>query len=743
METNELANQVIEAMLEAVAVTDLDGTICYVNGEFERGSGWKRQEAVGKTVFELGIMAKEESRRLEDEIRPKLMKQGRVRNIETTAIRRDGTEFPVSMSWTLMRDPEGKATGIVTVAKDITELKKTEAGLRHLEEKWHSLVQNAADTILIVDRDGKIQFINHTVAGIFPAEAIGATIYDYVPLEHHDRLIESLERVFETGQGNSYEITGVGPHGILSWYKSRVGPVKQSGKIVAAAIIATDISLRKRTEQALLESESKYRDLVEEMTDVIYTLDTTGNVTSVNRAAKAMFGRDPQEVLGKSFTEWIPEDERPDAVATFERVLEGEKVKAETVLLNKQGQRHDVEFTSTRIVKDGRVTGTRGIIRDITESKRAEEAVRESKEKYRRLFDDLADPILVADFETGIITDCNRAASELMGMEKAELIGRHQRTLHPSEETEDQFSRTFVQHREEKQRQVLEAQVVTKKGEIRDVAIRAGPTELVHGKRVVFGMFRDITEAKRSEQQLNECRDRMTQAERLASVGTISAELVHRLAQPFTVIGLNMENSLASLQKIPSCPESVKQMLKEALAGLADATSIVELFRAFARKSERGVGPVGLKTVAERIAMLLERKASRARLALGLRGLEKLPPIYANEQDLEQLFFALVDNAIQAADGRRQRKLTVSGTRKGKYVELRFSDDCGGIPPENLDRVFEPFFTTKPAGEGTGLGLCIVQHVADQIGGKVRVESKLHKGSTFIVSLPIGRGKTF
>jgi len=156
-------------------------------------------------------------------------------------------------------------------------------------------------------------------------------------------------------------------------------------------VLRLRISKLEQVEQALRESENKYRDLIEEMTDVIYTLDTEGNVTSVNKAGKAMFGREPEEVLDKSFTKWIPQEHLPDAMAAFKRILGGEKITAETVMLDKNGKPHNVEFSSTAIIKDGKVVGTRGTIRDITERKKMEEALRESQRWQRAILNSIPD----------------------------------------------------------------------------------------------------------------------------------------------------------------------------------------------------------------------------------------------------------------------------------------------------------------------------------------------------------------
>jgi len=135
-----------------------------------------------------------------------------------------------------------------------------------------------------------------------------------------------------------------------------------------------------------------------------------------------------------------------------------------------------------------------------------EGALSESEEKYRTQFEEALDAILVADAETGVIIDCNHAASQLVGREKSELVGKHQRILHPPEGVEGEFSRTYKQHLKEKEGQVLEDRVITKNGEIKDVAIKANVFEL-RGRKLIQGIFREITERKRMEEKLHDERD--------------------------------------------------------------------------------------------------------------------------------------------------------------------------------------------------------------------------------------------
>jgi PAS domain S-box-containing protein len=126
----------IEGMIDAVAILDLDGRIHQINSEFEKGSLWKKEEVIGKTIPQLGIMSGEDAQKVEKEIIPELMKQGFVRNFEILAIRKNGTQFPSLMNWTLLRDVEGNPTAIITVARDITEIKQVEEERLKLEMKF-------------------------------------------------------------------------------------------------------------------------------------------------------------------------------------------------------------------------------------------------------------------------------------------------------------------------------------------------------------------------------------------------------------------------------------------------------------------------------------------------------------------------------------------------------------------------------------------------------------------------------
>jgi PAS domain S-box-containing protein len=248
-----------------------------------------------------------------------------------------------------------------------------------------------------------------------------------------------------------------------------------------------------KAERALETCGERYERLFKSAVEGILINGSDGRISSLNPAAANILGyNSPKELIGKPAVELYAD---PDSRARLlQELMEiGHVKECELTWKRKDGTLVEI-LASVTVQKDEKsnLLRTEEIIRDVSERKRSERLLRESEEKYRKLFGEALDAIFVADAETGILLDCNRAASELVGRDKSELVGKHQRILYPPEKTEGEFSRTFKQHLKEKEGQILETQVITKKREIKDVAVKANVFELGN-KRVVQGIFRDTT----------------------------------------------------------------------------------------------------------------------------------------------------------------------------------------------------------------------------------------------------------
>jgi len=354
---------------------------------------------------------------------------------------------------------------------------------------------------------------------------------------------------------------------------------------------------------------------------------------------------------------------------------------------------------------------------------------------FRTIFEHIIDGVVLADVDSKQFYLANSAFCRMLGYSTDEIRQFSVADIHPEEHLPFVLGEFDKQARQE-QSLSRDIPVKRKDGGTFYVDINASPITL-SGRTYLMGLFRDITDWKRAQEEVEAYRQRICRAERLASTGTLSATVAHELMQPLTVVKLSLEDAIAELDA-SKCSRLVLDALDHCRRGTQDAISIVKRFRCYARHSTLPVsGPVDLGAIVKRTMSLLKERARARRIALIAKAVDNMPTITTSEKGMEQVCFALIDNAIQAADGQKDRKLVIKGQVAEGQVALWFEDDCGGMPPEILDKIFQPFFTTKPASEGTGLGLCIVERTVSNAGGKVYVESRVNKGSTFCVILPV------
>jgi len=267
---------------------------------------------------------------------------------------------------------------VESLRKRVAKLTQTEKTLRESEEKWRGLLNDTLDIIMIVGRDGTISFINHTVPGLTKQEVIGQKVYDYISPEHHDMMRKHLKSVFQKGRSTSHEISGVGRHGDLSWYQAEIGPIRKDGHIVAASIITRDITDRRRTEDALRESEKRFRDIFENIAVGVYRTTPDGQILMANSALVHMLGYSSFEELNQRNLEkqgFEPQYERSIFKEKIER--EGRIVSSESTWITRDGKKlHVIENARAVRDEDGKTLYYEGTAENITERKQAEEMLR-------------------------------------------------------------------------------------------------------------------------------------------------------------------------------------------------------------------------------------------------------------------------------------------------------------------------------------------------------------------------------
>jgi len=715
-----------------VGIADLQGNLVYVNDSFAQMHEYTVDELIGKN---LSIFHNEEQMERVNQLNNQLKQQGNYVAEEIWHKKRDNTVFPTLMSATLVRDEGGEPLFMAGTAIDITKHKKAEEALQESELRYRTLFEILPVGVGISTFDGQGIDANSTMLRMMGCSLEEIKQSNAQALYHNpDERTRFLKQLQQDGFVRDFETEFNCKDGSTYYTNLNATAMKIRNETVLVTV-AKDITEQRQMKKTLAENEEKYRTLVECAGDPISTIDERGVFLFANKVAAEDLGYQPEDLVGKTLWDFFPKEMADQSAANIRKVIEtGQRMN--TVSLREVQEQPRWYSATIEPLRDdhGSVIAAMVIVRDIDDMKRAEEQIH----KLSSAVESSINGIAISDPE-GNLTYVNHAFLKMWGYDhENEVLGRNAIEFW---EIRDEAKNALNTVRD-RNGWIGELAARKKDGSIMNVQICATLVKDEHGKPIsLISSFVDISETKRKEEELRRYRGQMAHAKQLASLGTLSATVAHQLTQPLTVIRLSMDNALDELEATSSS-ESVIRRLKESVIQVSNITSIIERFRNFARKSSgKTVAEINLKTVAVRIARLLNESARSANIVFRIRDMGELPCPWMNETDLEQLFFALIENSIQAADGKKTRQLVISGAVKDKHIELRLSDNCGGIAPENINKIFEPFFTTKPRGQGTGLGLCIVQDAVSRIGGHVRVESKFGKGTTFIISLPVDQGK--
>jgi len=508
-EKEEKNRFISESTRDIILIIDKTGKILFTNKRALEASGYAENEMMGKSIASFltkdsiktafYVLAKEFLGQPQKKIELKIKtKSGEIRYLE------------VDEGSASVRE-KGKTVGILVTGRDITERKEAEEELKNSEERFRMLFEYAPDAYYLNDMKGNFLEGNlaaENLTGYKKNELLRGNMFK-LKLLSKEQLPKAASLLAKNALGKS-----TGPDEFVLSRKdgSKVNveimtyPVKIGGQKLTLGI-ARNVTERRKAEEKLKTSEEKYRAIIETAPDGIVTADLKGIITTCNRAFADLTGYPKEELMGKQFTK-LPTLRARDTlkyVKLFATLMRG-KLPAEPtniVWVRKDGTECWGEMGFSLIKEGSKITGVQAVLRDITERKNAEKELRESEERYRAQFEEALDAIIIAEAKTGIIVDCNRAATELVERDRSELIGQHQKILHPPEDTKGQFSETFKKHLAEAKGQTLETHVITKKGKLKDVTIKANLIEL-GGKKLLQGIFRDITEQKKAQNVISE-----------------------------------------------------------------------------------------------------------------------------------------------------------------------------------------------------------------------------------------------
>jgi PAS domain S-box-containing protein len=493
-------------------------------------------------------------------------------------------------------------------------------------------------------------------------------------------------------------------------------------------------------ERAVRESEALYRKLAERASDIISRTDSSGRCIYISPSCRDILGYEPEELVGRhALLDLAHPDDRSAQQQVLARFVQ--KGLTSGSPMRRRLRRKDGSYvwleTITNIERDeqGRIVEVQSWARDVSSRVFAEQALAQSEASFRSLLDRMPDGVLM--HRDGVISYANAEMARMTGYERGEeLVGRALLDLvHPDERDAVRARLRDGQRTGARGRQ---RRIVSRDGSSRVLEITSLPV-MFEGGVAFVGICHDLTERKQME-------ERLALAERMALVGRLASGVGHEINNPLAYMLGSIElarAALATLAADASASERVVR-LEQHLATIRDGAErvrdIVRDLKSLSAASDDRLGPVDVeRTLDVAAATAAHEIRVRARL---VKEYGTVPPAWANEGRLAQVFVNLLVNAAQAIpEGAAiDNEIRIVTREEGGQVVVEIQDTGTGIAPEDLPRVFEPFFTTKPRGVGTGLGLSISHNIVSALGGTLTAERVSPRGTLLRVTLRTSNG---
>jgi len=706
----------------------------------------------------------------------KLEEEGKLRDVEVVMKRKDGRQLTVLDTGHVVRDEQGTVLYYEGTLTDITERKRAEERWRESEDRFRRLFEDspvalqeedASEVKRYIDKlrnsgvtdfrkyfedhpevvrdlveKVKVVRVNRAALELHEAhseEEFQAGLKAFFTQERYDSFREQLIAIaegksrYESEATTARTLTGRKRDISLKWYAAP-GYEETLSRMYVSIV---DITERRRMEEELRrystnleqlvlertrklgESERRFRELAELLPQIVFEIDQEGNLTFINQFGFASTGYSEDDLRGglNAFQMFVPE-EQARAREKIRKLSGGEKVSSdEYTVLRKDGSTFPAIVYAAPITHAGRAVGVRGIVVDITERKRMEEALRASEERFRGIAERSFDAIFTTDQE-GRITYMSPAGEKISGYASEEVLGKTFRDF-VAESGIPKLAQAITDVRKGEAVTGLEAEMRRKDGSSASVEINALPI-LRNGEFIgLQGIVRDVTERRRMQEAI-------LKSERLATIGQVAAMVGHDLRNPLT--GITGAAYYLKTREHPKLSKKGKEMLRLIEQDIQRSDKIVNDLLEYSRELRLELAETSLKSITRDAVALVK-------IPRGIRVVESTknqPTVMVDVEKMKRVFMNIITNAIDAMP--EGGTLTIRSRKADGNVEITFTDTGAGMTRDTLEKLWNPLFTTK--AKGIGLGLPIAKRLVEAHGGTINARSAAGEGSTFTVTIP-------
>ncbi len=632
-------------------------------------------------------------------------------------------------------DRDGQVIAGIEIVTDYTPQKRTEIALQESEERYRAFFHNMSDGVAIYEARNEGEdfiFVDFNKAGeriesIHKKTLIGRSVLEVFPGIKDFGLLDVFKRVWETGKPEHHPIAMYKDKRIAGWRENFICKLP-SGEIVA---IYSDETERKQVEEALGKSEEKYRNIFNNaQVGIFRTRISDGKVLECNDQFARTYGyKSPEECIN----DFVVSEHYTDPGARkkmMDSLLEkGEVINLESCFNRKDGDEVWIRFSAHAYPEEGYLEG---VGYDITEQKQAEEALRESEEKYRLLIENATDAIYIAQDE--VLKFVNPKAEEMTGYSAEELSKIPFVDLIHPEDRDMVLERHVKRLKGEELPSIYSFRILSKSGEKLSVELNAVIINW-EGRPATLNFLRDITAQKRLEAQLQ-------QAQKMEAIGTLAGGIAHDFNN--LLMAIQGRASIMLMSKDSSHPDF--EHLRGVEGHVKSAADLTRQLLGFARGGKYEVRPTNLNELIKEESRMFGR--TKKEIIINSKYQDNLWSVEIDRGQIGQVLLNLYVNAWQAMPGGGNLYLETENVtidenyvkpfsiEPGRYVKISVTDTGVGMDKATREKIFDPFFTTKEMGRGTGLGLASVYGIIKNHGGFINVYSEKGHGTTFNIYLP-------